>query len=358
MAVKTNTQRRPPIPEETAHPLAPPTEEHAPVPTTEGVRFEDLINLDEWVATQNRIARGCKLAAHTFDRQGHNIVAPSMYTNYTNLVQSTTEGQRLCRQSLIEAANRADEIRSAVVYDCRCGLIKVSVPCYVDRYRICSVGGGQVVEQELKTSDVRRLAKDIGVDERNLLEYASEVQIRDRADVQAIGDLLFDVSNRLLTQAVANRQKQQQVEEMSRIQLQMQQLSTPISEVWPGILALPIVGQIDSQRARQIMQGVLDGITQFKAQIIIFDITGVPVVDSKIADNLVKTVQAVSLKGARCIFTGISSTIAQTMVTLGIDLGTLQTAADLRAGIEKAFSILGLKVVSEKTTGDSQNPQA
>ena len=80
----------------------------------------------------------------------------------------------------------------------------------------------------------------------------------------------------------------------------------------------------------------------------IFDITGVPLVDSKVADHLVKTVQAVSLKGAKCIFTGISSTIAQTMVTLGIDLAMLQTAADLRAGIELAFRILGLEVTSKK----------
>ena len=97
------------------------------------------------------------------------------------------------------------------------------------------------------------------------------------------------------------------------------------------------------------MNGVLDGISTYKAQLVIFDITGVPMVDSRVADHLVKTVQAVSLKGAKCIFTGISSTIAQTMVTLGIDLAMLQTAADLRAGIELAFKTLGLKVVGEKS---------
>lgn len=360
MAVKTNTQKRPPIPEEAAHPLAPPAEEHAPAPAfEEELRLQDLIDLGEWVATQNRIARASKLAVHTFDPRGVNLVPPSNYTKYVNLVQSTPEGQRLCRQSLLEAASRADQIHSAVVYDCRCGLIKASVPCYAGRYGICSVGGGQVTEQELKPSDVRKLARDVNVDERSLMEYAAEVQIRGREDVQAVGDLLFDVCNRLVAQALANRQQQQQVEEMSRIQQLMQQLSTPILEIWPGILGLPLVGQIDSQRARQIMQGVLDGISQYKAHIVILDITGVPVVDSKVADHLVKTVQAVSLKGARCIFTGISSTVAQTLVTLGIELAELQTAADLRAGIEKAFSALGLTVVSEKVSAvDSERPLA
>lgn len=318
---------------------------------TEELRFEDLIDPLEWVATQNLIARGCKMAAHTFDRQGVNIVQASNYTDYVSLIQTTEEGQRICRQSLIEAANQADAIRGAVVYDCRCGLIKVSVPCYSGRYRICSVGGGQVLEKELALSMVRQLARSVSVNEKTLIEYAANVQIRERDDVQAIGNLLFDVANRLVAQAVANRQQQQQVEEMSRIQRQMQQLSTPISEVWPGILALPIVGQIDSNRARQIMQGVLDGITMFKAQIVIFDITGVPVVDSQIAGHLVRTVQAVGLKGAQCIFTGISTTIAQTLVTLGVDLISLQTAADLRAGIEKAFSFLGLRVIGRPSGG-------
>lgn len=314
----------------------------------EEFKFEDLIDPEEWVATQNRIARGCKMAAHTFDRQGVNIVPASNYTNYVNLIQSTETGARLCRQSLVEAANKADEARSAFLYLCRCGLTKVSVPCFVGRYRLCSVGGGQVAETALNMSEIKKLAVEVGADSKALMEYASEVQIRDRADVQAIGDLLFDVANRLVSQAVANRRQKQQVDEMARVQEQMRALSTPISEVWPGILALPIVGQIDSDRARQIMGGVLDGITTYKAQLVIFDITGVPVVDSKVADHLIKTVQAVSLKGAKCIFTGISSTIAQTMVTLGIELGMLQTAADLRAGIELAFRILGLKVVSEK----------
>ena len=362
MAVKKDGQRRAgaavlgePVhvveAEEPAHPLAPPAKEHAFAPAfEEELRLEDLIDLEEWVATQNRIARASKLGVQTVDRQGVDIVAPSMYNNYANLVQSTPEGQRLCRQSLLEAASRAEETHAAVLYDCRCGLIKAIVPCYAGRYRLCSVAGGQVTEQELKPSDVRKLARDVNVDERSLVEYAAEVQIRDRQDVQAVGELLFDVCNRLIAQALANRQQQQVVEEMSRIQRLMQQLSTPILEVWPGILTLPLVGQIDSQRARQIMQGVLDGITQYKAQIVILDITGVPIVDSKVADHLVKTVQAVSLKGARCIFTGISSTVAQTLVTLGIELATLQTAADLRAGIEKAFNILGLAVVSEKVS--------
>ena len=316
---------------------------------SEEFRFEDLIDPEEWVATQNKIARGCKMAAHTFDRSGVNIVAASNYTNYVTTFQATTEGARLCRQSLVEAANRADEIRGAFLYECRCGLIKVSVPCYVGRYRLCSVGGGQVLEKEASPAEVRALAMEIGADPKALIEYASEVQVRERADVQAIGDLLFDVANRFVTQAVANRKQKQQVDEMARIQEQMRALSTPISEVWPGILALPIVGQIDSERARQIMNGVLDGISTYKAQLVIFDITGVPMVDSRVADHLVKTVQAVSLKGAKCIFTGISSTIAQTMVTLGIDLAMLQTAADLRAGIELAFKTLGLKVVGEKS---------
>jgi rsbT co-antagonist protein RsbR len=123
-------------------------------------------------------------------------------------------------------------------------------------------------------------------------------------------------------------------------------LSTPVVEVWQGILALPLVGTIDTGRARQITQGLLRRIRDTQARIVILDITGVPLVDTKIANHLMKTIRAARLLGARGILVGISPEIADTLVSLDIGLEGIETYFSLRQGLEAAFAQLGAHVVS------------
>lgn len=123
-------------------------------------------------------------------------------------------------------------------------------------------------------------------------------------------------------------------------------LSTPVIQLWDGILALPLVGTIDSNRAKEIMEKLLDAVIANQADIVVIDITGVPVVDTQVANRLMRTVEAVRLLGTRSIITGINPVIAQTLVQLGVDLSQLTTKASLRAGLQQAFRELKLKVVS------------
>ena len=122
-------------------------------------------------------------------------------------------------------------------------------------------------------------------------------------------------------------------------------LSTPVLQVRERLLILPIIGVIDPQRARQLTEQLLQGIRTNRAKVVVIDITGVPVMDATVANHLVQTVEAARLLGATVIITGLSPEIAQTLVTIGVDLGKMNTVGDLQGGIEEAERALGYRVV-------------
>ena len=138
------------------------------------------------------------------------------------------------------------------------------------------------------------------------------------------------------------------VEERERIireqQAAIRELSTPVLQVRERLLILPIIGLIDPQRARQLTEQLLRGIRTNRARVVVIDITGVAALDSSVANHLVQTVEASRLLGATVIVTGLSPEIAQTLVTIGVDLGKMNTVGDLQGGIEEAERLLGYKV--------------
>src|SRR5215831_15505875 len=139
------------------------------------------------------------------------------------------------------------------------------------------------------------------------------------------------------------------VQERERIireqQEAIRELSTPVLQVRERLLILPIIGVIDPQRARQLTEQLLRGIRTNRAKVVVLDITGVPYIDSPVANHLVQTVEAARLLGAIVIVTGLSPEIAQTLVNIGVDLDKMNTVGDLQGGIEEAERLLGYKVV-------------
>ena len=125
----------------------------------------------------------------------------------------------------------------------------------------------------------------------------------------------------------------------------IRELSTPVLQVRERLLILPIIGIIDPQRARQLTEQLLRGIRTNRAKVVVIDITGVAAMDSNVANHLVQTVEASRLLGATVIVTGLSPEIAQTLVSIGVDLGKMNTVGDLQGGIEEAEVLLGYKVV-------------
>jgi rsbT co-antagonist protein RsbR len=138
------------------------------------------------------------------------------------------------------------------------------------------------------------------------------------------------------------------VEQRERIireqQAAIRELSTPVLRVRDRLLILPIIGGLDSQRARQLTQQLLGAIRETRARMVVIDITGVGMIDLTVANHLVQTVEAARLMGARAIITGLSSEVAQTLVDLGVELSMMQTVGDLQGGLEEAERLLGYTV--------------
>ena len=138
---------------------------------------------------------------------------------------------------------------------------------------------------------------------------------------------------------------------ISRQQQDMLELSTPVVSLWDGILALPMIGTLDSARTQVVMESLLQRIVETGASIAIVDITGVPTVDTLTAQHLLKTVTAARLMGAECIISGIRPAIAQTIVHLGVDLGGVTTKASLADALRLAFQKTGRSVVRGSANG-------
>jgi rsbT co-antagonist protein RsbR len=132
---------------------------------------------------------------------------------------------------------------------------------------------------------------------------------------------------------------------IARQQEEMMELSTPVVELWKGILAVPLIGTLDSQRTQVVMENLLQKIADTGAPIAIIDITGVPTVDTLVAQHLIKTISAARLMGADCIVSGIRPQIAQTIVHLGVALGDVQTKATLADAFSIALRRTGMSIV-------------
>ncbi len=157
-------------------------------------------------------------------------------------------------------------------------------------------------------------------------------------------DAYEPAANRIaITVAVGFVQERERV--IREQQEALRELSTPVLPVRERLLILPIIGLIDRQRARQLTEQLLRAIRTNRAKVVVMDITGVAAMDSNVANHLVQTVEASRLLGATVIVTGLSPEIAQTLVTIGVDLRTMNTVGDLQGGIEEAERLLGLDVV-------------
>ena len=141
------------------------------------------------------------------------------------------------------------------------------------------------------------------------------------------------------------------VEERERVireqQAAIRELSTPVLQVRDRLVILPIIGVLDSQRARQLTEQLLSAIQANRAKVVVIDITGVASIDMTVANHLVQTVKASRLMGASAIITGLSSGIAQTLVDLGVDLSMMKTVGDLQGGLEEAERLLGYRAATK-----------
>ncbi len=137
-------------------------------------------------------------------------------------------------------------------------------------------------------------------------------------------------------------------------QAAIREISTPVLQIRERVLILPIVGLVDTHRARQITESVLKAIRARRARAVVMDVTGVPLVDSKVAKHLAQTCESARLMGALVIVTGISQEIAQTLVTIGADLSNVRTLGDLQSGIEEVERLMGLGLLGDAVDANAR----
>lgn len=186
----------------------------------------------------------------------------------------------------------------------------------------------------LKPALTRRLRTEAGGNAETLFE-----------EIATVSDLLDKLG--LYTTEVHQQAREDII---SRQQMEMLELSTPVVKLWEGIVALPLIGTLDSARTNVVMESLLQQIVQTGSEIAIIDITGVPTVDTLVAQHLLKTVAAARLMGADCIISGIRPQIAQTMVHLGVDLSTVVTKANMAEALRTALTRSGFRINRAETS--------
>jgi len=158
----------------------------------------------------------------------------------------------------------------------------------------------------------------------------------DQGNIIGILGIFWDITEKKKASELAAQQSQA-----------IRELSTPVVKVWDKVLSVPLIGVLDSERTQMVMETLLQKIVDTQSMAVILDISGIPSVDTLVANHLIRTVTAAGLLGAECIVTGVSSEIAQTLVHLGVDLSGITTRPSMSDGLAMAFKILNLKVVPE-----------
>ena len=182
-------------------------------------------------------------------------------------------------------------------------------------------------------------------------DFSSQIEIKEK-------DKFTDVEmgiNLMIQSLKAEQEKTEQafeelqhkVDTIQKQQLAIQELSTPVIEIWDKVITLPVIGIVDSKRSEEMMESLLDKVVKTQSKCVIIDITGVDVVDTKTADHFIKMVKAVRLLGAECIITGINPDIAQTLTSIGVDMTQIKTMRSLQNGLKESFKILKIKVKEE-----------
>ena len=166
-------------------------------------------------------------------------------------------------------------------------------------------------------------------------------------DPEGLGDAIWESTVLLDKLGLLTSEAYQKTREevISRQQQELLELSTPVVRLWDNVLALPLIGTLDSARTQVVMQNLLDAIVETRSDFAIIDITGVPVVDTLVAQHLLKTVAAARLMGADCLISGIRPQIAQTIIHLGVDLTNVTTKATLADAFAIALRRSGQTVV-------------
>jgi rsbT co-antagonist protein RsbR len=197
------------------------------------------------------------------------------------------------------------------------------------------------MRQAIENKESRSGRNEIPMEDRTVyIEYYAVPLKDDNNNIIGGLEYILDITERV--------RDEKRLEEQSRT---IREISTPAIELWERVLVLPVLGVIDSMRAQQMTDTMLNKIKETSSRVIILDIQGVAAVDTAVANHLIKITKATRLMGCQCIISGISPAVANTIVQLGIDMGDIKTNATLREALVDSFAMLDLEVTGAKSAG-------
>jgi rsbT co-antagonist protein RsbR len=197
------------------------------------------------------------------------------------------------------------------------------------------------MRQAIENKESRSGRNEIPLEDRTLyIEYYAVPLRDDKKNIIGGLEFVLDITGKV--------RDEKRLEEQSRT---IREISTPAIELWDRVLVLPVLGVIDSMRAQQMTDTMLNKIKETSSKVIILDIQGVAAVDTAVANHLIKITKATRLMGCQCIISGISPAVANTIVQLGIDMGDIKTNSTLREALVDSFAMLNLEVSGAKSVG-------
>jgi rsbT co-antagonist protein RsbR len=281
---------------------------------------------------------------------GVNLLRQVLEQDGAGIVQRWIDAQldaptfRSDRISRAEIAEQSRRFVSLLREACASGSADVHSPSWANTRQMLDELSASRAQQGFSPSETATFVFSL---KETLFDSLREYLARDAESVaQSSRDIgaLLDKLGLYTTEAFQRRREQVIV----RQQQELMELSTPVVALWENILALPVIGTLDSERTQVVMESLLQKIVETGAAIAIIDITGVPTVDTLTAQHLLKTVAAARLMGADCIISGIRPQIAQTIVHLGVDLGSVITRATLADAFSVALRRLGMTVTKNQ----------
>ena len=328
-----------------------------------GHKFAELVDLDELERLVGLFQKAVGVPVGVVDIDGTVLIEAGWQDICAKFHRVHPETAQRCQESNAYIRSHLHE-EGYVAYQCKNGLWDIGVPVVVDGEHLASMFCGQLFFEDARpdTEFFRQQAQAFGFDEEEYLDALNCVPVYSREEIRDIMEYYAAFANFVGEMGLAHLQQERTEQSLRESQEQLKQatqevietqrqalkeLSTPIIPVMDRIIVMPLVGSIDSMRARDLMRALLAGIRAQRAKVVILDITGVPIVDSGVAAHLDKTIQAARLKGARTIITGISDAVAEAIVDLGIDWRGVETLRDLQTGLLVALDSLGFEL-SEK----------
>ena len=289
---------------------------------------------------------GAEVSAHlaTLDRQEDRQLLPQ-------LVAHLREHRTRLREGWVSRIREARLLRAMTDEE----VLAETTSVYDNYVEVLETGSVEALQQYARDLSERIIPRGVETQEvlgivlllRDVLARSLfEKYQQDFALLNRVLDAYEPAANR-----IANTVAVSFVEERERIIRQQQEsireLSTPVLPVRERLLIMPVIGALDAERAQQLTEQLLAGIRTHRARVVVVDITGAPDVDETVANHLVRTVDASRLMGASVILTGVSPEMAQTLVTIGVDLGAISTIGDLQGGLEEAERLLGYAVTRQ-----------